>query len=149
MQPIWSPDGKKLAFTGDGFTGIYVRNADGTGPIKELSADYSGYKPMWTSDSRAIVVRTRRGIVGQSISLIDVETGEVRELARWVAHPGQPERNIHRDIVVEIGAEEQLLSNDFCVNCTKVSVPELLGAGQRWITILRTMLLPDADSLTK
>ena len=110
MQPIWSPDGKKLAFTGDGFTGIYVRNADGTGPIKELtSADYSGYKPVWTSDSRAIVVRTRRGIVGQSISLIDVETGEVRELERWVAHPGQPERNIHGDIVVEIDGELKVL----------------------------------------
>ncbi len=44
MQPIWSPDGKRLAFAGDGFTGIYVRNADGTGPIKELtSADYFGW----------------------------------------------------------------------------------------------------------
>jgi hypothetical protein len=30
--PVWSPDGKRLAFTGPGFRGTYVRSADGTLP---------------------------------------------------------------------------------------------------------------------
>ena len=79
MQPIWSPDGKKLAFTKSSFTGIYVRNADGSGPIQEITPSaYSGYKPVWTSDSRAIILQTRTGAVGKSITAIDVESGEVK-----------------------------------------------------------------------
>ncbi len=110
MQPVWSPDGKKLAFTRDGFTGLYVRNADGTGPIKELtSADYSGYEPVWTSDSKAIILRTRKSIVSQSITLIDVETGEVKVIAEKVFHPRQPERNTRGDVVIEIAGERKVL----------------------------------------
>ncbi|MGQ9604218.1 MAG: TolB family protein [bacterium] len=73
MQPVWSPDGKKPVFTQDGFTGLYVKNADGTGAVKVLtSADYSGFEPIWTSDSKAVVRSTRKTIVSQSITCIDV-----------------------------------------------------------------------------
>jgi hypothetical protein len=110
MQPIWSPDGRKLAFTKPGFTGIYVRNADGSGPIQEItSADYSGYKPVWTSDSNGIVLRTRTGIVRQSITSIEVETGEVKTLVEGAAHPGQPERNAFGDVTVDVDGEMKVL----------------------------------------
>ena len=111
MQPIWSPHGRKLAFTKPGFTGIYVRNADGSGPIQEItSADYSGYKPVWTSDSNGIVLRTRTGIVGQSITSIDVETGEVKTLVERVDHPGQPERNAYGDLIISADGETKVLN---------------------------------------
>ncbi|HVP58431.1 MAG TPA: hypothetical protein VMU02_10060 [bacterium] len=113
MQPIWSPDGKKLAFTKPSFTGIYVRNADGSGPIRELaSAEYSGYKPVWTSDSKGIVGRTRTGIVGQSISYTDVETGEVKVLDEHAAHPSQPERNAYGDVTVDVDGQAKVLDKD-------------------------------------
>jgi hypothetical protein len=111
MQPVWSPDGRKLAFSRDPqFTGLYVRNADGSGPIQEVSsADYAGYKPVWTSDSRGLVLRTRTGIVGQSITRVDVETGEVTTLVERAAHPGQPERNAYGDVTVDVDGEMKVL----------------------------------------
>ena len=110
MQPIWSPDGRKLAFTKSGFKGLYVRNADGSGPIKEItSAAYSGYKPVWTSDSKALVLRTRTGIVGQSITSIDVETGEVKTLVERAAHPGQPKRNAYGNVTIDVDGEMKVL----------------------------------------
>ncbi|MGM9839699.1 MAG: TolB family protein, partial [Sodaliphilus sp.] len=30
MAPVWSPDGSKIAVTGDNFIGIWVANADGS-----------------------------------------------------------------------------------------------------------------------
>lgn len=113
MQPIWSPDGKKLAFTTSGFTGVYVRNADGSGPIHEVtSADYSGFKPLWTPDSRALVLRTRTGIVGQSITSIDVETGEVKTIVEHAVHPGQPGRNAYGDVTVNIDGRIKVLDTE-------------------------------------
>lgn len=103
MQPVWSPDGQKLAFTRGAFTGLYVKNADGSGEIKELSsAEYTGYEPVWTSDSRGIVVRTRRWAVGQRISCIDVETGEVTIIEPYVGHARQPRVNPYGGVVLEI-----------------------------------------------
>jgi hypothetical protein len=113
MQPIWSPDGRKLAFTRSGFTGLYVRNADGSGPIKEITAaTYSGYKPVWTSDSEAIVLRTRTGVVGQSITIADVETGEITTLIEQAAHPGQPTRNAEGDVTVVLDGETMVLDRE-------------------------------------
>ena len=111
MQSVWSPDGTKLAFTKSGFTGLYVRNADGSGPIQEItSAAYSGYKPVWTSDSKGIVIRTRTGIVGQSISYIDVGTGEVRVLEGQARHPKQPEMNPYGDVTVDVDGQAKVLN---------------------------------------
>ncbi|MFH1312681.1 MAG: hypothetical protein ABIJ00_05590 [Candidatus Eisenbacteria bacterium] len=110
MQPIWSPDGQKLAFTKPKFAGIYVRNADGSGPIKEVtSAAYSGYKPVWTSDWEALVVRTRTGKMGKSITSIDVETGETTILVEGAAHPGLPRRNEYGDVTFDIDGETMVL----------------------------------------
>ncbi len=111
-QPVWSPDGTKLAFsTLPGFGGVYIRNADGSGPIKELtSADYSGFKPVWTSDSKGIVIRTRTGVVGQSISYIDIETGEVKARERAL-HPRHPEMNVYGDIVIDVDGETRILDD--------------------------------------
>lgn len=110
MQPIWSPDGTKLAFTKRSFEGIYVRNSNGSGPIKEItSAAYSGFEPVWTQDSRAIVTRTRTGTVGQRLACVDVETGEVNVLVERAAHPGHPERNVYGDVMVNLDGETRFL----------------------------------------
>lgn len=113
MQPIWSPDGKKLAFTKPAFTGIYVRSADGSGPVKEISsAGHSGYRPVWTSDSKAIVLRTRTGTVAQRLTCVDVETGEVNVLVEQAAHPGQPKRNAYGDVTISLDGETKVLDRE-------------------------------------
>jgi hypothetical protein len=110
MQPVWSPDGTKLAFTKPAFTGIYVKNSDGSGPIKEItSAAYSGYRPVWTSDSKALIVRTRTGKVGQNITSIDVETGEATTLVEHVEHPSQPYKNGYGDVEFDLDGETMVL----------------------------------------
>jgi hypothetical protein len=113
MQPIWSPDGRKLAFTRSSFGGVYVRDSDGSGSIMEISsAAHSGFKPVWTSDSEAIVLRTRTGVVGQSITIADVETGEITTLVEQASHPGQPDRNANGDITVTLDGETKVLDRE-------------------------------------
>jgi WD40 repeat protein len=90
--PIWSPDGKKLVFTGSDSKGTYVRNADGTGPIKEVLAPDEWYCPVWSKDSRALLVRRGRG---GRYDLIDVETGEVTPVDSREPFAGGLEMNIH------------------------------------------------------
>lgn len=54
MAPVWSPDGAKIAVTGDNFIGIYVANADGSDLKQVSNATGAGYKMTW-SDNQNIV----------------------------------------------------------------------------------------------
>lgn len=59
-NPRWSPDGSKIAFTGLGYDGLYVMNADGASKM-QISADLGvGYMYQWSADSREILVRDTR-----------------------------------------------------------------------------------------
>jgi hypothetical protein len=97
MMPVWSPDGEKLAFTGPGFRGTYVRNADGSGPLLEVfSPENTAFNAQWTKDSKALVIQRPQS---KHYRLTDVETGEVKT---GVAHElivGGVERNIHGHVV--------------------------------------------------
>ena len=54
MAPTWSPDGKKIAITGDNFIGIFVANSDGS-DLKQVSdAPGAGYKMTW-NDANSII----------------------------------------------------------------------------------------------
>lgn len=57
MAPVWSPDGSKIAVTGDNYTGIMVANADGSGLKVVTTSAGAGYKMMWDGNA-AIVGRT-------------------------------------------------------------------------------------------
>lgn len=62
MQPRWSPDGKRIAYTSDrgGTENAWLMNADGTGarPVTQ-EADRFSNSPAWSPDGRWIVVRRR------------------------------------------------------------------------------------------
>ena len=54
--PVWSPDGKQIAFTSsrDGYLEIYVMNADGS-DLKNLTNNPADdTSPAWSPDSRQI-----------------------------------------------------------------------------------------------
>src|SRR6266702_4679032 len=52
LDPSWSPDGRKIAFTRDG---IYVMDAAGSNPTL---IGYGGYQPSWSPDGKKIAFTT-------------------------------------------------------------------------------------------
>ena len=54
MAPVWSPDGSKIAVTGDNYIGIWVANADGSNLQQVSDALGAGYKMNW-ADAATIV----------------------------------------------------------------------------------------------
>lgn len=59
-NPRWSPDGSKIAFTGFGYDGLYIMDADGLSKKQISDASGVGYMFQWSADSREILVRDTR-----------------------------------------------------------------------------------------
>lgn len=51
MCPVWSPDSRKIAVTGDNFKGIWVAEIDGSRLIQLCKDDGAGYKMAWNEDA--------------------------------------------------------------------------------------------------
>lgn len=57
LNPVWSPDGNKIAFTSDNYDGIWVADAEGR-QIRLLSTDSgAGFGMAWAPDAQSIVSR--------------------------------------------------------------------------------------------
>jgi Tol biopolymer transport system component len=82
--PVWSPDGKKLAFTRQlpRYTGPYVINADGSGG-KLVKVRPFGYGPSWSPDGTRLAftkhVRAGKG-TQTDIFVADLRRGGTRRL---------------------------------------------------------------------
>ena len=77
-QPIWSPDGKQIAFLSDregGDTDIWVMAADGSNPRRLAKNPGEESMGAWSPDSKQIVY-SNRDEVGEAIWIINVESGE-------------------------------------------------------------------------
>ncbi len=92
MNPVWSPDGRMIAFTGERYEGLWVMNADGSA-IRELTAEpAAGYGFEWSSDSRAILARVaqyRGPFRYNAVKVFDVSTEEARLLTDY--RPSMPD----------------------------------------------------------
>ena len=57
LQPAWSPDGQKIAFSSgrDGTAHIYVMNADGTGTVRITGTKQGDEQPSWSADGKRLV----------------------------------------------------------------------------------------------
>ncbi|MBX3734110.1 MAG: PD40 domain-containing protein [Verrucomicrobiae bacterium] len=85
-EPDWSPDGKWIAFTrASGEFTLYVVPAAG-GDARALVA---GEDPSWSPNSRTLVFARRSGSE-RRLSLLDVPTGQVKDLARISGNCSQP-----------------------------------------------------------
>lgn len=83
--PVWSPDGRRVAFTSDrdGRYHIYIMNADGTGIERVTAADADDKEPAWWPDGGSLVfTREKKRLVGSRISLhrVNLADGRVRRL---------------------------------------------------------------------
>ena len=98
--PTWSPDGKRIAFSGNrgGITDLYVVDSDGKN-FKRLTDDVFGdLQPQWSPDGKTIAFATDRG-EGADLALLkfphwqiatyDMESGTVEVI------PGQAGLNIN------------------------------------------------------
>ncbi len=92
MAPVWSPDGSKIAVTTDNYTGILVANSDGS-EFRMLTGDAgTGYKMMWSADSRSISARaklTENGLIMQEMRTyaLNGRTSVAAAKARTSAEP--------------------------------------------------------------
>jgi Tol biopolymer transport system component len=94
-QPVWSPDGKLIAFIGN--SELSVMNADGSeprqlapGPLPDTYDDY----PSWSPDGSRVVFGTNRSPTGIAVinrdgsGLAPVGVGKIRQASRpaWQRH---------------------------------------------------------------
>lgn len=74
-NPRWSPDGTMIAFTGFGYDGLFITDANAS-YTKQVSTDSGvGYMYQWSADSREILVRDTRWE--------ETPDGIVRQHAAW------------------------------------------------------------------
>ena len=91
-DPVWSPDGRKIAFVRlNTRLGVYVVNADGSGmrnlTPKPMGAAYAA--PAWSPDGRKIAFASERD--GNSeIYLMNADGSGQRSLTRNLAYDGDP-----------------------------------------------------------
>ena len=83
MAPTWSPDGLRLAVTGDNYIGIWVADADGSNLKQVSEAPGAGYKMRW-ADAQEIISTPYDIVEGKRITRVEkvnASTGKVSEVA--------------------------------------------------------------------
>jgi Tol biopolymer transport system component len=80
FQPVWSPDGKWIAFVRGNQTGIYIMNGQGS-DVREVAStpDGSDFSPSWSPDGRRLVYASIRN-EDWGIFTIDLENPEEIQL---------------------------------------------------------------------
>jgi dipeptidyl aminopeptidase/acylaminoacyl peptidase len=87
--PVWSPDGKMIAFTStrDGRPQIYVMNADGSGLRRVANTQSADFSPVWSPDGNWLAFTSSRDN-STDIYIMDLHGGNVKRLTTTGAdHP--------------------------------------------------------------
>jgi TolB protein len=81
VSPTWSPSGTQIAFTSDrsGSPQIYIVGADGLGLQRKTSESYCD-RPTWSPPPFNEIAYTSRNGPGYDIKVLDLATGQVRQL---------------------------------------------------------------------
>lgn len=83
MAPVWSPKGDKIAVTTNGYTGVFVADANGKNLKCVTNAAGAGYKMQWSADGKQILGRTNvmeNNRVFHEIKVWNVENASERTL---------------------------------------------------------------------
>ncbi|MBI3740846.1 MAG: PD40 domain-containing protein [Chloroflexi bacterium] len=87
--PVWSPDGKQIAFTStrDGRAQIYVMNADGSGLRRVSESSFADSSPAWSPDGNWIAFTSIREN-STDVYIMDLQGSNVRRITTGGAdHP--------------------------------------------------------------
>ncbi|MBR5086723.1 MAG: PD40 domain-containing protein [Muribaculaceae bacterium] len=138
MAPVWSPDGSKIAVTGDNFIGIWVVNADGT-ELKQVSqAPGAGYQMRWASPQE--ILSMPYSIENQKrmtrIERVDASTGKIQQVA-------PPTRNFLRSTVVGATSAYQIMLDEPKDATSKIA--GLSDYAGKWI--INPALSPDGTKI--
>ncbi len=81
QMPTWSPDARRIAFSGGGAGNgeIYVMNADGSGTVRLTNSPGNDWMPAWSPDGRTIAFASERDGTSQ-IYVMDPDGSNVRRL---------------------------------------------------------------------
>ncbi len=82
-HPRFSPDGSRLAFTSEGFAGLWVHDLDSGRSRRVTDAASAGFGFAWSPDGSALLARTVRQADGrrtQSVRLYDATTAAETEV---------------------------------------------------------------------
>ncbi|HKV34693.1 MAG TPA: winged helix-turn-helix domain-containing protein [Pyrinomonadaceae bacterium] len=88
-RPVWSPDGRRIAFASnrDGMNEIYVMDADGSNAKRLTNNLTEDVNPMWSPDGHRILFDTERDGNGE-IYVMDADGGNQTRLTRNNAFDG-------------------------------------------------------------
>ncbi len=87
MQPIWSPDGSKIAFTESNYKGVWLMNSNGSELIQVSDETGAGFDFIWSPDSREILSRVYKyegAIRINAIKSFNVYDNSVKNLTGYV-----------------------------------------------------------------
>jgi Tol biopolymer transport system component len=79
VLPVWSPDGKRLAYASGTLRerSLSIAAADGTGLLQELPCPGSNCEPTdWSPDGRALLVNTRPTDTGGDVWRVSLDAGK-------------------------------------------------------------------------
>ena len=86
MSPVWSPDGRHIAFTSAEYRGIWTVPAEGGTPRQITDEHAAGFGLSWSSDGSAIAARPARfddRFRHNAIKVFEVETGAEHTLVDY------------------------------------------------------------------
>ncbi len=92
-QPVWSPDGSRIAFQGyrDGGYDIWAVAPDGTGLRQLTWGPYDDREPVWSHDGKRLAFSSDRGDAGNyNIWMLEIASGALRQVTRGPANEYMP-----------------------------------------------------------
>lgn len=83
-SPVWSPDGKQIAFTSkrDGNQQIYLMNADGSGVHRVSQNSFADFSPTWSPDGNWIAFASTHNGPTADVYMMDVHGNNVTQLTK-------------------------------------------------------------------
>ncbi|MGY8985364.1 MAG: amidohydrolase family protein [Sphingomonadales bacterium] len=163
-QPVYSPDGSKIAFLSDrdGSEGVWLVNTDGTEP-KKLNSSGNGYvSPAWSNDGNYVMVsQGAPGLGAYELWMHHINGGSGVQLTKAMPTPTTPRNQSHNALGVQASPDGKYLyyaqkSGGFQYNMTGFSwgiARRTLADGQEDKIIeayggaIRPLISPDGTKL--